>query len=559
MNARSITTFIILLCTLFSGFVLFAQSARATTLEVIPSSSVRAIGDTFSVSVFVATSGKSVNAVSGALIFPQDKLQFVSATKDGSIISIWPQEPAYRDLGDTGSVQFEGVVLGGFSQSRGKVITATFRTKTLGVVPLKLSEASVLANDGLGTNILTTLIPGSVTITERTVTPEKLSISSTTHPDQTAWYSQNRAVLSWKLPKGTKAVAWIIDQNPTTVPKDTQSATSSYTSDPLSDGVWYAHVRIQDDKGVFGPTAHFKIQIDTSPPENLIVQEIERQKDDLSVIGRFVFDAKDSLSGVRKYEIYVDNRLVATLDGKKENIYDIADLSPGTHILAVQAYDAAGNIARTEKLLDVAGFEAPLITYYAKRLAPDAYFVLRGKTIPRATVSFYNAPYTRAFLWSEPISFSKITGAQGTLLGVTTSDADGDFYFVSKFPLQTGAHAIRAIAKNQSGIQSVASDPMHVRTSVFYSPSVIISILILCIALLLTLGVYIILRKHRGQRALADTVAVHEINGVFRSLDDDLRKKVAVIDEKIKNDEKMTTEEKELLALLSREFMNRGK
>jgi hypothetical protein len=67
---------------------------------------------------------------------------------------LWAEEPSFSNA--EGSVHFEGVALSpGFNGPSGKVITVFFKAKALGSASLNFSSASVLANDGKGTNILT--------------------------------------------------------------------------------------------------------------------------------------------------------------------------------------------------------------------------------------------------------------------------------------------------------------------------------------------------------------------------------------------------------------------
>ncbi len=110
-------------------------------------------GDRVSVNVRVNSTDQSINAISGIFAFPADLLQTVSIVKDNSIINLWTKEPkAYRD-----KIVFEGIVLNpGFQGAGGNVFRVTFEAKKTGQVNLGFNEGSVLANDGLGSNVLVT-------------------------------------------------------------------------------------------------------------------------------------------------------------------------------------------------------------------------------------------------------------------------------------------------------------------------------------------------------------------------------------------------------------------
>lgn len=124
-------------------------SVHAATLSLAPSVAHVAAGDTVVVSVLVS-SDVPVNAVSGTLSFDSSLLS-ASLSKAGSFISLWAQEPTISN----GVISFEGVALSpGYTGSGGKVLSITLRAKSAGTVDVAWKDASVLANDGEGTELL---------------------------------------------------------------------------------------------------------------------------------------------------------------------------------------------------------------------------------------------------------------------------------------------------------------------------------------------------------------------------------------------------------------------
>jgi hypothetical protein len=78
----------------------------------------------------------------------------VSVSKTSSVINLWTQDPSIKD----GKIPFEGVILNpGFRGEKADVFDITFEARKAGTATVSFSEGAVLANDGLGTNILTTL------------------------------------------------------------------------------------------------------------------------------------------------------------------------------------------------------------------------------------------------------------------------------------------------------------------------------------------------------------------------------------------------------------------
>jgi hypothetical protein len=111
MNFKKISLGIPLIFFSLGIFFVFGifSSVEAAYLSVSPASGSYSVGDSFSVSVLVSSSDQAVNAVSGSLIFPADKLQVVSISKTGSVVNFWVQEPAYSN--SAGTLDFEGVIL----------------------------------------------------------------------------------------------------------------------------------------------------------------------------------------------------------------------------------------------------------------------------------------------------------------------------------------------------------------------------------------------------------------------------------------------------------------
>jgi len=140
--------FILFIVSVFIGPCLVS----AATINLSPSDGSYNVGDTIRVRVSVGTN-TSINATSGKVSFPNDKLTLTSMSKAGSIVSLWAQEPSYSNT--SGTASFEGVILNGYTGTSGTIITMIFKAKASGVANISFSQASVLANDGNGTEVVT--------------------------------------------------------------------------------------------------------------------------------------------------------------------------------------------------------------------------------------------------------------------------------------------------------------------------------------------------------------------------------------------------------------------
>ena len=148
---------------LFFVLGFFPVSVDAATLSFSQNNSSYTVGQTFSVNLYTNSSDQSMNAVSGVVSFPSDKLQVVSISKAGSILSLWAEEPSFSN--SAGTVSFEGIVLNpGFTGANGKILVINFRAKAVGQASLRLSSGAVLANDGTGSNILTGMGTASIQV-----------------------------------------------------------------------------------------------------------------------------------------------------------------------------------------------------------------------------------------------------------------------------------------------------------------------------------------------------------------------------------------------------------
>lgn len=142
---------------------LLPATASAASLYVTPSSGSYGIGDTISATIYVESTGQSLNALSGTLSVPSDAFDIVGVSIAGSIVNFWVTEPSNRGS----SVAFEGVVLNpGYSGSAGKIASVTLRAKRAGSAALTYTSASILANDGKGTSILSGTRGATYTIRE---------------------------------------------------------------------------------------------------------------------------------------------------------------------------------------------------------------------------------------------------------------------------------------------------------------------------------------------------------------------------------------------------------
>ena len=337
---------IIILIFLISFFIpkpIFAQSA---SLYLSPQSGTFSIGSTFNISAQLNTGGNDVNALEVNLKFDPKMIQVVSPTVGKSFVSIWITQPKFSNTG--GTIDFQGGVPSpGINTSSGLVSTITFRAITPGKTQIEvLKNSKVLLNDGLGTNILTSIGRGFYDII--IPPPEGPEVFSPTHPDQNKWYRDNNVTFKWEAQIGVTGFSYKFNQDFSSVP-DTVSE-GNFTSISYSNvksGIWYFHLRAEKS-GVWGGVSTFLVRIDNIPPAEFPIEIEARSRP----IAHFV--TTDSLSGISHYEIKFVN-LTKNVEGDESNLFIEAsspymgpDLEIGKYLAVVRAYDNAGNLRDSE-------------------------------------------------------------------------------------------------------------------------------------------------------------------------------------------------------------------
>ncbi len=140
-----------------------ATTVNASSASLFMTKSALSVeeGQNITINVKVKSTDQSINAVSGTLVFPSDMLRSVSVSRDSSILNIWTRDPNIQ----SNRISFEGVILNpGYRGDGGTIFQVTFQARKHGQATISFSDGAVLANDGLGTNILSSLSPISINI-----------------------------------------------------------------------------------------------------------------------------------------------------------------------------------------------------------------------------------------------------------------------------------------------------------------------------------------------------------------------------------------------------------
>lgn len=350
--------------------VLESTTADGAKIGLSPETGNFGVGKTFTLNV-VVDSTRAFNSANATLNFSKDILSVQSLSKTSSALSLWAVEPTFSN--GAGTVTFEG---GNTAPLTGKktLLSITFKALKEGDATISFGNASVLAADGRGTDILSVKTSSTYEISATGggdaappppppppaapvatgPPPDAPEISSPTHPEEDRYYNAEKAKFVWEAPFDVTAVRLAFDEKEKTIPTtgyDPPISEKEY--DNLKDGVMYFHLRYRNDAG-WGPAAHRKIMIDRTPPSDL---KFTAAADASSTDVLLTMSATDTLSRLDRYEFAVDggNPAKIALGELKDGTYTLTGQTPGEHTITLVAYDKAGNSASVEAKFTIAG------------------------------------------------------------------------------------------------------------------------------------------------------------------------------------------------------------
>lgn len=497
-------------------------AAAAAGLYFSPSSKSVTVGSTVSIVLKVNSGGQAINASEGTVIFSTDHLRLTSISKSGSIFAFWAVGP--NGSNSTGRISYSGGLPSpGYTGSSGTVINLAFQAISAGTGNISLTGAKILANDGQGTDVLSSVGTATVTIAAAAQTPAQPTttsstpaptISSSTFPDQAAWYNRNEVTLEWTKPAGALEFSYDLSQSPDRSPDHTaETAQTQTTVHLLSDGVWYFALQARYASG-WSSTTRFRLEHDQTAPEALTVTIVrDRGTDDPTP--QVQFSATDATSGVDHYTVSIDGGASETAVSP----LTLNNLSAGAHHITVTVFDRAGNSTASQVDSTQTGYPAPLITDVTSPLLLLDQLVVRGTATAGDTVTI--------FMNDQQIGQ---TVAGSTDPGATASGVriQSPWIFTTDHVWRPGHYALTAQATSSDGRTSALTDPTDVVVSghsilLGGQPVATIAIApIVSIAMLLVAGLITLTMA----RLILSLVQLHRREVLVEEELDDIRKKV---------------------------------
>lgn len=535
----------------------FPGQVSAATLAVNPGTGEFSAGQRISVSVYVSSPDKSVNAVSATLSFPASLLAVTSLNKTNSVANLWVQEPSFSNT--AGTVSLEGVILNpGFTGDKGLVLTINFLVKSPGVANVTFTNGSVLANDGNGTNILSNFYSASYSIGGEAVQSNTLAptgvplapeVISPTNPDPDKWYPVSNPQFTWTVPAGVTAVRLLYDKSSISTPAVVYAPPISEKSlSDVSDGTYYLHAQFRNANG-WGAITHFRFRVDTTPPHRFSIR-FPGASDPTDPRPTVAFSTSDDQSGLDHYKVKVDaeDPLTVPRSAVSDTIpYTLPLQAPGQHNLLVQAFDQAGNYETAIASFTVQALPAPVVTDYPRIIRSGDTFAVKGKTIPSATVTVY------------------LDGGKDNQKSYTgSSDSTGAFTVAGDGSIDPGSYKLWVAAADSRGALTAPSGKYDVAVESLYLLKIgsfaisILTVVVTIVALLvLLLGIlWYGWRKIFGFKRIVrkDTQeAMKKVHKEFDQLREGMRKHIRLL-EVAKSKRGLTEEEDRILAQLKKDL-----
>jgi hypothetical protein len=351
-------------------FLVMPSISFAADLVFSPSTASFSVGQTFNVRAEVNPDGESINAVETSIKYDRSKLSVQAISKTGSAFSLWTTEPEFSNT--TGTVNFGGGSPTPFSKTS-TLVTITFKAIAEGAAEVEYTEGSVLAADGLGTDVLENLRKSVYTINAAAVppppppppagdSPNAPVVISDSHGDEDKWYSEDTAEFKWEIPNGVTSVRLLLGSKPDSTP------TVPYTPpidrriiDGLDEGVSYFHIQFQNESG-WGDVTHRKLQIDYSTPSAFEVVVIDGAGS--TTPPSLSFEALDKVSDIDRYEITIQGEDPITLTKEQheelpDKGWEMPRLFDGTYLVTVRAYDLAENMTEKDVTVELSTGNIP--------------------------------------------------------------------------------------------------------------------------------------------------------------------------------------------------------
>lgn len=519
-------TRIIKLSFIFGLAMLFTSNAQAASLFFVPGTGEFGVGSKITVDLKIDSEGVGLNAAQATLRFPKETLQVISIDKTNSAFNFWLEEPTYSN--DDGVISFIGGTPYGISGASVQVLKVTFTSKGSGSAPITIVDSAITASDGSGTNILSKtndalftisptattpakIVPAPVQITREPAPasglPEKPIITIPLYTDSAAWSNvSNIFTANWVLPSDISGVNTAFNKDPNfAMDQESAGLFDNKTFPAVSDGTWYLHVRFRNNIG-WGPTAHYRVAIDTQPPLPFQITTNESESSD-NPAPVFIFKTSDALSGLLEYRMRAGTGNWVVIPAKDfKGSFALPINIPGKYHIIIQAVDRAGNSIENSIDHETTAIASPTFTFVTEKLFSNE---AQGLSVKGTS------------LLSTDILLSLKLGDAVIASSTIPVDAQGNWEYTFSDPLRNGTYTASIQSRDQRGARSIIVDSPGIQVTGKYTSITIVTFIILVGAIIAGAWYY---KKRRAQTALRIEVAESDASKVFKMIENDIEK-----------------------------------
>lgn len=389
---------------LFLCLVLISKNVKAADLVIVPDPGPFEIGQDIAVDIKIDSKDSSINASQATIKYPTNLLKFVGFDRSNSAFNFWVEEPSVTEA--DGAITFIGGTSKGISGATLQIFKIKFKSIGSGNGQITASDAVITSSDGQGTNVLSEIKNGGISVGVKSIAP-KNSASSTEqpqkvvrdavpasnlpdapkikvplYPDENRWYNQIGNVIAiWDLPSDILQVSTRISQSKDEKPGE--KSTELFNGKDfgrLKDGIWYLRAQFRNNIG-WGDYSYYKISIDTVAPIPFEISIDNEASEDPSPI--IEFETQDNLSGIGEYRIIVDGKEVARTSSSS---IAVPPQLPGVHKLIVRAFDLAGNSIEDDAEFEILALPTPEITFVSKSVTQNEIVFASGKSLPNTSI-----------------------------------------------------------------------------------------------------------------------------------------------------------------------------
>jgi hypothetical protein len=321
------------------------QAIYNSSMRFAPESGTFDLESQQTIDIQVLTGGEAINSTQVNVSYDPGIVRIEEILTEGSFCP--PEFFVQKEVDNlAGKVSIAcGLPSPGLTKEVGTVATLVMQPVASGNAALRFEPGTrVLANDGLGTDVLRVAIDAGYRIEDFRYAPGTARVPralpfSFSHPNPERWYNRRDVHLNWPVAKG-ESYFYAFDREPDTIPDKEAPASGRLVLDMAEEGIYYFHLQASKDR-LKSPVAHLKVKIDATPPMVPIIRASSLQVRPGEVV-RFEFSGIDTLSGIQSnyYVKLGDSIFLPALP----QVY-MPFLREGRYALTARVFDNAGNFS----------------------------------------------------------------------------------------------------------------------------------------------------------------------------------------------------------------------